>query len=192
MSEYFNSIKSNDVYNAFVKDKNKIIFTFLHWGGIVTKKNSQWRRGLSIWLKHKNNSHNFWQDSAHIALFFTVSLGASMIFAQGLLQQTSNVNKRRVLWSMSSSFPYMYAGILTEIQASPSHVGSTGHRSSIQDINTLPHHLASVGNSLLPGCLHSACLQNQYYINNNVKFCCQLKTRPGPLHQSGSGLWTLS
>ena len=26
MSEYFNSIKSNGVYNAFAKDKNKIIF----------------------------------------------------------------------------------------------------------------------------------------------------------------------
>lgn len=126
MSEYFNSIKSNDVYNVFVKDKNKIIFTLLHWGGIVIKKNSQWRRGLSIWLKHKNKSHNLWQDSAHFALFFTVSLGASMTFAQGLLQQTSYVSKRRVLWSMSSSFPYMYAGIFTEIRASPSHVDSTG------------------------------------------------------------------
>lgn len=55
------------------------------------------------------------------------------------------------------------------------------HRSSIQDISTVTHHLASVGNNLLPELLHLACLQNQYYINNNVKFCYQLKTQHGPL-----------
>lgn len=55
------------------------------------------------------------------------------------------------------------------------------HRCSIQDINTVPHYLASVGNNLLPELLHLAYLQKEYYINNNAKFCCQLKTWPGPL-----------